>query len=100
VASIALEEIRSGAREIEEIRSALERHRNQIESACTILAEAFASASLELTEATRRADFTPDPYRGGLGGAIELKLSETREMTVTINREHRRAGSQGSGATR
>lgn len=82
-----LEEIRGGAREIEEIRSGLERHRNQLDSACAILAEAFASASFQLTEASRDADFTPDPARGGLGGAIELKLSETREMTVTIHRD-------------
>lgn len=100
VANTALEEIRSGAREIEEIRGALERHRDQLESAGAILAEAFASASLQLTEASREADFTPDPYRGGLGGAIELKLSETREMTVTIGRDAQRPGPPGQGGSR
>jgi hypothetical protein len=95
VATTTLEEIRAGVREIEEIRASIERHRDQIASACATLSEAFAAASLHLTEASRSDDFSPDPYRGGLGGAVELRLSETREMTVTITREPERQGLSG-----
>ncbi len=84
--SRAEEEVRERARarleEIEDLRASIEHHSAQIEAAYVRMVEAMAAASMRLVQISRRADFTPPRWPGGIERTVELKLSETREMTI------------------
>jgi hypothetical protein len=71
-------------RRIEQLRSAIAEHSERIESAYVNMTEAMAAASKQLVEISRRADFTAPAWPGGIERTVELKLSETREMTLRI----------------
>lgn len=68
--------------EIERLRESIKRHSERIESGYVEMVEALASASMRLVEISRSDDFSPPPWPGGIERTVELKLSETREMTV------------------
>lgn len=78
---------------IEQLRGAIAHHSERIESAYVNMAEAMAAASQQLVEISRRADYSPPLWPGGIERTVELKLSETREMTLRI-------GSRGTTAGR
>jgi hypothetical protein len=48
------------------------------------MAEALAAGATRLAEASREADFRPPPWPQGIRHTVELKLSETREVTLRI----------------
>lgn len=69
------------------LRTEIEDHQVRIEAAYVGMAEAMAKAATRLSEAARDADFSIPPWPGGIRTAFELKLTETREMTIRIARE-------------
>lgn len=68
--------------QVRELRDSIEHHARQIEAAYARMAEALAATSLRLVQISREADFTNPAWPGGLGRTVELKLSETREVTL------------------
>ena len=56
-------------------------------TASEILVETLAATSMRLVEIARDADFSPPPWPGGLDRIVELKLSETREVTLRLGGE-------------
>lgn len=84
-------EIRRRARarldEIEQLRASIDHHATAIESAYVGMVESMAATSARLLQIAREADFTPPEWPGGIPRTVELKLSETREMTVTLRRD-------------
>lgn len=83
-------------RRLRSLRTEIEEHQERIESAYVAMAEAMARVAGRLTEAARDADFSIPPWPGGIRTAFELKLSETREMTIRIEREAPVSGGEGS----
>lgn len=83
-------------RRLRNLRAEIEEHQERIESAYVAMAEAMARVAGRLTEAARDADFSIPPWPGGIRTAFELKLSETREMTIRIEREAPVPGVEGS----
>ncbi len=83
-------------RRLRNLRTEIEEHQERIEAAYVAMAEAMAKVAVRLTEAARDADFSIPPWPGGIRTALELKLSETREMTIRIEREHPASGGRGS----
>ncbi len=69
---------------LQSLRDEIDAHQRQIESAFVAMAEALALAALKLAQAAREADFSPPPMPGGLGRAFEVKLSQTREVTLRL----------------
>lgn len=72
--------------EIEELQASIDRHAGAIESAYVTMVESIAATSSRLLQIAREADFSPPEWPGGLPRTVELKLSETRELTVTLRR--------------
>lgn len=70
-----------------EMRADLDRDRRRIDAAHARLAESMAIAAMRLVEAARDADFSAPPWPGGIGRAVEIKLSETREVTLRFASE-------------
>lgn len=68
------------------VRDELQRDRRTIDAAGAGLAEAMAAASLRLAEAARDADFSPPAWPRGIDRTIEVKLSQTREVTLRMAR--------------
>lgn len=83
-------------RRLRDLRTEIEEHQERIETAYVAMAEAMAKVAGRLTEAARDADFSIPPWPGGIRTAFELKLSETREMTIRIEREPPAPGGRGS----
>ncbi len=83
-------------RRLTALRSEIVEHQQRIEAAYVAMAEAMAKAAVRLSEAARDADFSSPPWPGGIRTAFELKLSETREMTIRIEREAPLPGDRGS----
>lgn len=48
------------------------------------LVESLSTASGELVEAARGASFDPPPWPGGIERTLEIKVSETREITLRL----------------
>lgn len=69
---------------LQSLREEIDAHQRQIETAFVAMAEALALAALKLAQAAREADFSPPPMPGGLGRAFEVKLSQTREVTLRL----------------
>lgn len=66
------------------LRDEIDAHQRQIEAAFVAMAEAMAATALRLAQLAREADFSPPPLRGGIGHAFEVKLSQTREVTLRV----------------
>ena len=73
--------------EIEYLRVSIDHHSQEIEAAYVRLVETLAATSMRLVEIARDADFSPPPWPGGLDRIVELKLSETREVTLRLGGE-------------
>jgi hypothetical protein len=69
------------------LRMEIEAHQERIEAAYLAMAEAMAATAMRLTKIAREADFSIPPWPGGIRTALELKLTETREMTIRVARE-------------
>jgi hypothetical protein len=78
------------------LRNEIEVHQRQIESAFVAMAEALAASALRLAQIAREADFSPPPMPSGLGHAFELKLSQTREVTLRLAPSRPSDGAPGS----
>lgn len=72
----------AGLVQVRELRDLIEHHSREIDAAYARMAEALAATSLRLVQISREADFANPAWPGGLGRTVELKLSETREVTV------------------
>lgn len=72
--------------EIERLRASIDDHAGAIESAYVAMVESLAATSSRLLQLAREADFSPPEWPGGIPHTVELKLRETREMTVTLRR--------------
>ena len=79
--------------EIEQLRASIDHHAGAIEFAYVAMVESMAATSARLLQLAREADYSSPEWPGGIPRTVELKLSETREMTVTLRRE-------GGGGTR
>lgn len=62
----------------------IEERQHRIESAQVTLIEAMATAAVRLATVAREADFDPPPWPGGLGRTVEIRFSETREVTFRV----------------
>lgn len=62
----------------------MRRDQATIDAACARLAEAMAAAAQRLAEVARDADFRPPPWPGGIDRTVEIRLSETREVTLRM----------------
>lgn len=80
---------------LEAMRAQLESNQQRIDEGCVRLVEMMALASMRLLEAARQADFSLPPWPGGIGRTVEIKLSETREVTFRFAR-----GESGPGPGR
>ena len=83
-------------RRLHALRAEIEEHQQRIEAAYVGMAEAMAKAAARLVEASHEADFSIPPWPGGIRTAFELKLTETREMTIRIERDGSGSGDRGS----
>lgn len=70
--------------QLADMRGELDRNGRRIDAAHARMAESMAIASMRLVEAARDADFRPPPWPGGIGRTVEVKLSETREVTLRL----------------
>lgn len=61
--------------------------KHHVESAYAGMAETMAAVATRLATAAREADFSPPPWPGGIGHAVEVRLSETREVVVRVERQ-------------
>ena len=69
------------------MRSQAADQRQGVEAAYVRMAETMATVATRLATAAREADFSPPPWPGGgIGHAVEVKLSETREIVVRFER--------------
>lgn len=80
------------------LRNEIEQHQERIETAYVAMAETMAKVAARLTEAAREADFSIPPWPGGIRSAFEVKLTETREMTIRIERERASAAPPAGGS--
>ena len=71
-------------RRLRNLRTKIEQHQERIEDAYVAMAESMAKVATRLSEEARDADFSIPPWPGGIRTAFELKLTETREMTIRI----------------
>ena len=77
-------------RRVEKLRGEVQRHSREIERAYAGMVESLSATARRLVEITREADFRPPEWRGGLDRTIEIKLSETRELTLRLGGEESR----------
>ncbi len=69
------------------MRSQTDEGRRDVEAAYVRMAESLATVATRLATAAREADFNPPPWPdGGIGHAVEVRLSETREIVVRFER--------------
>ena len=62
----------------------IEERQHRIESAQVTLIEAMATAAARLATVAREADFDPPPWPDDLGRIVEIRFSETREVTFRV----------------
>jgi hypothetical protein len=70
--------------EIEEVRRTIVEQSRAVEGAYARLVESMAETAMELLTISREADFSPPSWSGGIPWVVELRLSETREVTVRL----------------
>lgn len=71
-------------RRLSDLRDEVVRRGEAIENAYADLAESMLAGARALAKEAAEADFSPPPYPPASGRAIELKLSQTREMTLRL----------------
>ena len=69
------------------LRAEADARQRDVSVAYAGMAEAMAGAAGRLVSVAREADFSIPPWPAGIGHTIEVKLSETREVTVRIASE-------------
>ena len=74
------------------LRAEIAQHHERIELAYAAMIEAMARTTVGLAEAARDADFSLPPWPEGIRTVLELKLVETRELTIRLARETIAAG--------
>jgi hypothetical protein len=79
------------------LRAELDAGQERIDSATVRLVETMAATSIRLVEAARDADFSIPPWPGGIGRTVEIKLSETREVTFRFATGQGSAGPEREG---
>lgn len=85
---------RAKLREIDEIRREVSHHADQIELGLAGLIEALVERANVVIELSRHVDATPPQWQGGsYQRMIELKLEQTREMTIRLPRGADRSAS-------
>ncbi len=72
---------------LESLRAEIDHHHERIVLAYVAIAEAMAAAAEQLAAAARDADFENPAWQERIRGTLELKLTETREVTVRISRD-------------
>jgi len=82
---------------LRKLRAELDSGQERIDAATVRLVETMAAASIRLVEAARDADFSLPPWPGGIGRTVEIKLSETREVTFRFARGQGVDGPRGEG---
>ena len=80
-----------------QLRAELDGGQQRIDAATVRLVETMAAASIRLVEAARDADFSIPPWPGGIGRTVEIKLSETREVTFRFAAGTGTAGPEREG---
>lgn len=66
------------------LRAEIAMHHERIEGAYAAMVEAMAAVAIQLVQVARDADFSIPPWPDDIRTAFELKLVETREMTIRI----------------
>lgn len=79
---------------LETLRDEIEAHQERIELAYVAMVEALAAAASRLTEIAREADFSAPSWPDDIRAVLEVKLTETREITIRL------AGQESSSARR
>ena len=70
-----------------DLRADADARQREVSTAYAGMAEAMAGAAGRLVTIAKEADFSIPPWPAGIGHTIEVKLSETREVTVRIATE-------------
>jgi len=70
--------------EIAALRTTIDEQSRALELAYVRMVETMAATSMRLLTAAREGDFRPPEWPGGIPRAVELKLSETREVTMRL----------------
>ena len=85
-----------------ELCKEIDHHSRHLEGAYTDMLDSLAARMMRLSEIARTADFSPPEWPVGAEHNVEIKLSETRELTLRLSRNRRRqndAGQRSSGHT-
>ena len=82
---------------LQAMRVQLDSNQQRIDAGYVRLVETMAGASIRLVQAARDADFGLPPWPEGIGRTVEIKLSETREVTFRFARGEGGAGPQREG---
>jgi len=69
---------------LHDLRSEADAQAHELSGAYAGMAEAMAGAAGRLVTIAREADFSIPPWPAGIGHTIEVKLSETREVTIRV----------------
>ena len=80
---------------LDDMRAHADAQKREVSVAYAGMAEAMAGAAGRLVTIAKETDFSIPPWPAGIGHTIEVKLSETREVTVTIATEPPRWGAGG-----
>lgn len=78
LATARVERLRALGREIED-------QQRRIQSGYAAMVEAMAASTIRLVEATRDADFTTPAGPSTLGRTVEVRLAQTREITLRFD---------------
>jgi hypothetical protein len=69
---------------LQQLQASVEQHARQLELAYAELIEGLALISLRLVEIAEQAAEPPPEWPGGLARTVELRLTETRELSVRL----------------
>lgn len=67
--------------EMSELGSQISESSERVQTGYVRIVEAMAVAAGQLVDAARRADFSAPPWPGGIQRVVEVKFSETREVS-------------------
>jgi hypothetical protein len=79
-----------GAPAVDDLRRAqetIQQHLGPIQNGYAALADALAASARKLAAAAAEADFSPPPWPEGIERTIEIKLSQTREISFRLGAE-------------
>jgi hypothetical protein len=74
----------SRIQQLRDLRLQIADQQRRIDSGYASLVEAMAESSMRLAAAARDADFSALPEPSGLGRTVEIRLAQTREISVRI----------------